>query len=167
MRGQRLRELAELGDAPVVGAFEAPVVDLKRVARVECDDLATGVVHARVKPARQCLRIDARRALRLWPDRRVIHADDFGLDLHEQLAERYRVRPTFLDPQIAEGSVRHEPCRERTHVGLDAGDEQIDAFVGQQHRALEPRRAGMRANALAPLHRVAQADELVGRDVQN
>jgi hypothetical protein len=68
----------------------------------------------------------------------MVHADDLALDLHQQLAKgRSRDQLSFGCSARSDG--RAQPRDERAHAGAVAAQEQVDAFVGQQHRALERR----------------------------
>ena len=117
--------------------MESPLLDFERVARVEHDDASAGVVVAGIEPARQRRRIDRGRTRRSRANRRMVHPNDFALDLDQQLAERDLARPAFLRCERREASIAAQPANEAAHLVGRAGDEQVDAFLGEQHRALQ------------------------------
>ena len=110
-----------------------------------------------------------RRAAGGGLDGRMVHADDLALDLDQQLAKGLRVRPAFLGlaGRRSAASARSAARKPRTRIGR-AGQEQVDAFGGQQDGALEASacaRGAQRRRAARRRRRCAH--ELVGGDVQD
>ena len=62
-------------------------------------------------------------------------------------------------------SSRSQATKPRSACGV-AGQEQVDAFLGQQHRALESGLGRPGVEALAQRRRVGQRHEAVGGDVR-
>ena len=80
---KRIREIAEFADAPIHRARECSFVHLKGIARVQGHDRAACVVLARIQPAPHRGGTHRRGAALRGLDRRVVHADDFALDLDQ------------------------------------------------------------------------------------
>lgn len=55
------------------------------------------VVMPLVEPALERGGVHGGRPAGCWANRRVVHADDFRLDLHQQFGEGLSRRPAFLD----------------------------------------------------------------------
>ncbi len=100
-----IRKLAELGHAPVDRAGKRALVDLKGVARVQRHHGAAAVVLTRLQPAPYGGRADRRCPAFGGLHGRVVHADDFALDLDQQFLERLGGRPTFFGLQIGKSRV--------------------------------------------------------------
>ena len=113
---QGLREFGELVDAPVNRVLESAHIHFKRIARVQRDHRAALIVVPAAQPALERGGVHGRCAARRGPDVRVVHADDFRLDLHQQLAKRLRARPAFLDFQVVKTNVDSQPCQKIMNV---------------------------------------------------
>ncbi len=139
MRGERGREVRELGEAPIERAVERTMFQLEGVARVEHDEFAAVVVVALIEPARQRRRIDRRRAAGSRLHLRLVHADDLALDLDAQKAKRLLLAPALLGVECGKSPVfaqLRKPAAQRT---LFTGEEQVDTLVRQDHRAAQAR----------------------------
>ena len=112
---QRCREVCELADAPVDCIGEGAHVHFKSVARVQRDHRAARVVMALVQPALQGGRVHCWRAASGRANRRMVHADDLGLDLDQQLFKRLVRGPALLDVQVGKPRISKQP-------GHKAGD---------------------------------------------
>ena len=109
VRRQGRREFGELVDAPIDGAVESAAVRLEGVARVQRDHGLPAVVVPLVQPALERGGIHRRCAALGRSNGRVVHADDLGLDLDQQLFERLRLRPAFFGLQVCKTAVCAQP----------------------------------------------------------
>ena len=73
----------------------------------------------------------------------VVHADDFVFHLHQHLAKRLGVRPTFLGGEVGKPGVGAQPVNKATHILCAASQEEINAFFCYQNRAFELARQGL------------------------
>mmetsp|Transcript_6945 Transcript_6945/g.16764 ORF Transcript_6945/g.16764 Transcript_6945/m.16764 type:complete len:320 (+) Transcript_6945:23-982(+) len=168
MGRQRGGKVAELVQPPVDGAIEGAMIHLEAVAGVQHHDLAAGIVVALVQPACQCRRCQCRRARRLvGSDGGMVHPDDLGLDLDLEPLEGLGRAPAALGRQRVEARVGPQ----FGHPGVDglgrAGEEEVDALLGDQHRALQAQGLGARMQALAQRLGVGQRDEQIAGDVED
>ena len=85
---QRLRELGELAQAPVDRIVKRARSNLKIVAGVQHDHAPARIVMAAVQPTFEGGSVNRRSTASGWLNRRVVHADDFRLDLDQQLVKR-------------------------------------------------------------------------------
>ena len=72
----------------------------------------------------------------------------------------------FLDLDVCESCVFAEQRPPRAHRTRLAGEKQVDAFFGQQHRALEPARRSGLVQPFTQRRQVGQGDKTVGGDVE-
>ena len=163
---QRGREFGELGQAPVYGAGKCAFVDFVVVARVQGDHFTAFVVMALLQPAAQRGRRDRGGAPAGGADGGVVHANDLALDLDQHLAKRHMVGPAFLGVQIGKARVQLELSDEAANGHSRPGQEEVDAFLGQQHRTLEVQFLGARQQRLAQCVGVGQGREFVAGDVE-
>ena len=67
----------------------------------------------------------------------MVHPDDLALDLDEHSAERLRVGPALFRRERREPRITAEFVNEPTKRVGRAGEEQVDALLCQQNRALQ------------------------------
>src|SRR5690606_17822304 len=81
MAGYRFWKLGKSFDAKVERAFEGAGIDFEAIARIQQHDFVAVVVLTISQPALQGFRVDDWGATQFRANRRVIHANDFALDL--------------------------------------------------------------------------------------
>ena len=167
VRLQRGGKFGELGDAPVNGAFEGAVVHLEVVAGVQRDHRAAVVVHTLLQPAPHGGRGNGRGAAVGGTDGGVVHSDDFTLHLDQHLAKRLAGRPAFLGGDVGKPCVMVQLRHKAAHRVGRPGEEQVDAFFGQQNGAFEGQRLGARLQQYTQVLCVGQGDKLVRGNVQD
>src|SRR5690606_11480747 len=99
--------------------------------------------------------------------RRIIaaEADDLALALDLEPRERDGRAPAVLDGDAGEARVAAQVVEKAFDGGIGAGEEQVDAFGGHQHRAQQRCGFGPLADAAGQQLRVGDLDEVVGGDV--
>ncbi len=164
---QRGGEVGELRQPPVQRPLECAVFELEGIARVQQHELAPVVVAPGVEPARERRGRDGRRAAGRGAHLGLVHADDLALEPDLQAAERHPFAPALLGLQRGQACVRaqpREPAPQRVGV---ACQEQVDAFVGQQHRALEAACRGLGMGRIAQALGIIERDKGIGADVEH
>ncbi|MNT05193.1 hypothetical protein D3C72_1398050 [compost metagenome] len=160
-------KLGELADAPVNGACECAFIHFVVVACVERHHGAACVIVPLGQPALQVCGLDGGCTAMGRANRRVTHADDFGLDHHAHLAKRHGARPALLGGHIGKAHIGAQGVHPAMHGFGRACQKEVDAFFCQQYRALERPLRRTLGQQLAQLLRIRQRNELVAGDVQN
>ena len=112
-----------------------------------------GWVHRRGTPLRRA-------------DGGVVHADDLALDLDQHLAKWHRVGPTLLGLQVGKALVHPHAIHKAPHCLGGARQKEVDAFFGQQDRALQARSHRLRVEPFAQLGCVRQGHEFVAGNIE-
>ena len=163
MPGQRGRKVAEARQPPVERAFEGAGVHLEGVARVQHHHRAACVAAAGGQPAGEGGAVHRGRTAGLGAHGGLVHPDDFALVLHAQVAEGQGGRLAELDLQAFEPRVflqRVQPSAQRCG---GAGQGEVDAFFGQQQRALQAGLARAVEQAFTQRRCIGDGHEAVGR----
>ncbi len=94
-------------------------------------------------------------------------ADDFRFDLDLEPRERLIRALAVLDTHPRKTRIGLQPGVERANLLGIAGQEQVDTFLGNQHRPFQRLLFGLREHACRKCLRMLDGDELVGGGIGN